>query len=94
MCSRQGSYGPTPVRGSLEDATRAIPSGTPTFRNVRTGSCGAIGVADALAFGGVAGAGNGIADGVADDETAGAVAGVDGKSGAVALPGASTVREY
>src|SRR5918997_1474566 len=60
--NRQGSSGPTPASGSLGDATRIIPSGTPTFGNSRADSRGFAGVAATLTPVRVVTAGNGVAE--------------------------------
>src|SRR4051812_25618435 len=80
--SLHGSSGPTPVSGSRGDATSAIPSGTPMFRDSRPGPCAATGVAAATDFVGVAGA----RTGVAGDLAAVAIAGVVGGVSVVSLP--------
>src|SRR5829696_7977236 len=80
VSNRQGSSGPTPARGSLGEATRTIPSGTPTFRIARAASRGSTGVAAA-----VIAAGNGVAD----NRSAVVGTGDAGATGAISLPGAA-----
>jgi hypothetical protein len=76
-----------PAKGSRGDATRIVPSGTPTFGNARAASVGFSGVAAMLVPVGVAATGNGVS--LIRPE----VGGVAAAAGVVSLRGASTVRE-